>query len=228
MLKACRAGMSVLLLSAGLTMAAPTTEVQTTGEQTYDLLFRDGTLDTVDRDSSLVYRRTVTNVLTPDAEHRDTGDIALSFRQDKAIMAQLEFRRDNKHRSLGVFPASVGNPMIMYFYESVVRDMAEAAGGSPFYIRNRVKDSLIQPADIETGEMEFDGKTVETKTVRLYPFAKDPNKDRMQGFGDLVLTVTMSDDVPGWYLSLVAETDSADGPKVYRSEMDFQGLEPPK
>ncbi|MEP6018501.1 MAG: hypothetical protein ABJ251_08455 [Paracoccaceae bacterium] len=220
MWKACLTGLTVLMLSAGQTVAAPAT-----GEQTYDLLFRDGTLDSVDRNTALVYRREVTNVLKPDAEFRDTGDIALSFQKEDTSMAHLEFRREDKHRALGIFPASVGNPMIMFFYETVVRDMAEAAGGSPFYIRNRVKDSLIQPADIETGEAVFDGKTVETKTIRLYPFAKDPNKDRMQGFGDLVLTVTMSDAVPGWYLSLVAETDSQDGPTVYRSALDFEGLE---
>ena len=214
------AALTALILSTGFGVSAPAT-----GEQTYDLLFRNGTLDSIDREASLVYQRTVKNVLKPDAEERDTGDVALSFRDGNAPMAQLEFRRDNKHRSLGVFPASVGNPMIMYFYETVVRDMAEAAGGSPFYIRNRVKDSLIQPSEIEDGEAVFDGKTVKTQTIRLFPFAEDPNKDRMKGFGDLVLTVTMSEDVPGWYLRLVAETESDGAKAVYRSELDFQRLE---
>lgn len=218
MIRACAIAMA-LILGCSLN-AAPLA-----GDKTYDLLFRNGTLDSIDRRSELVYHRKVTNSLNPDANERDTGDIALSFRDDEAKLAMLEFRQEGKHRSLGTFPASVGNPMIMYFYESVVRDMAESAGGSPYYIRNRVKDALVQVAEIEQGEAELAGQTIRTQTVRLYPFAGDPNQDRMQGFGDLELRVTMSDDVPGWYVSLVAE--AADG-KVYSSELTFDSVADPQ
>jgi hypothetical protein len=202
---------------AGTAVAAPLA-----GDKTYDMLFRNGTLDAVSRDAELVYARTVTNALKPEAADRDTGEVALSFREGEATMALLEFRQDGKYRRLGSFPASVGNPMIMYFYETVVRDMAEVSGGSPFYIRNRVKDALIQPSDIVEGEMMLDGRSVPVRTIRIYPFLDDPNRDRMMGFGDLELRVTMSDDVPGWYMSLVAE---ASGGEVYRSELRFDGLE---
>ncbi len=205
------------LLATGLAVAAPLD-----GEKTYDMLFRDGTLDEIDRTSALVYRREVTNALKPEAGARDTGDVTLSFREGDKDIAMLKFWQDDKHRALGAFPASVGNPMIMYFYETVVRDMAEAAGGSPFYIRNRVKDALIQPSDIVEGEAVVDGKTVPTRTIRMYPFADDPNSARMQGFGDLELRVTMSDSVPGWYMSLVAEASEG---AVYRSEVSFQRLD---
>ena len=204
-------------MSAGLLSAAPLD-----GEKTYDLLFRNGTLDEIDRDAALLYRRDVSNALLPKAAERDTGDIALSFREGEATMAMLEFRQDGRHKILGQFPASVGNPIIMYFYETVIRDMAESAGGSPFYIRNRVKEALVSPSDVEEGEADMNGRTVATRTIRMHPFRGDPNGDRMRGFGDLELRVTMSDAVPGWYVSLVAE--SSDG-AVYRSELQFEGLE---
>ncbi|WP_300035484.1 hypothetical protein [uncultured Roseobacter sp.] len=210
-------GSLVAALIAGIAAATPLE-----GDKTYDMLFRNGTLDEVSRAAELVYARTVTNTLNPEAEDRDTGQIALSFSEGQATMAQLEFRKDEKYRKLGSFPASVGNPMIMYFYETVVRDMAEAAGGSPYYIRNRVKDSLIRTSDIIEGEGEVNGQTVPTRTIRIYPFRDDPNRDRMQGFGDLELRVTMSDAVPGWYMSLVAEASGGD---VYRSELKFDRLE---
>lgn len=196
------------------------------GQQAYDLLFRNGTLDDVRQGGDLVYHREVINALNPLATERDTGDIVLSFEPGDTPMAHLQFRQGDRHRSLGVFPASVGNPMIMVFYESVVRDMADSAGGSPFYIRNRVKESLIQPSEVEQGEAVIDGRTVQTQTIRLHPFADDPNSERMRGFGNLELRVTMSDAVPGWYLNLVAE---APGPEnqapVYRSEMRFDRVE---
>lgn len=205
-----------------LAMGLPVSATPLDGDKTYDMLFRNGTLDDIDRDKELVYARKVTNKLKPEAESRDTGDIAINFRDGDTELAMLEFRRDGKHRALGSFPANVGNPMIMYFYETVVRDMAEAAGGSPFYIRNRVKDSLIQTSDVVTGEAVVDGKTVTTETIRLYPFKDDPNAEQMQGFGDLELRVTMSEEVPGWYMSFVAE---ASGGEVYRSELTFDRLD---
>lgn len=195
-------------------------------EQAYGLLFQNGVLDTIARDKELVYQRTVTNQLRADTAERDTGDIALSFADDGTEMAHLEFRQNDKYRAMGVFPASVGNPMIMVFYESAVRDMAESAGGSPFYIRNRVKDALVQPAEIIEGEALLNGKTIPVKTILMRPFAEDPNRDRMQGFGDLVLSVTVSEEVPGWYLRLVAEAvPEGGGVVVYRSEIQFEGLQ---
>ena len=212
------AAAAITVLLAGAAPAAPLD-----GQQTYDLLFRNGTLDAISRDAALVYRRDVTNTIKPETGDRDTGAIALTFREGQdATLAKLEFRKDGKYRVLGSFPASVGNPMIMYFYEAVVRDMAESAGGSPFYIRNRVKEALIQPSEVEPGTAMVDGRSVETRTIRMHPFADDPNRDRMQGFGDLELRVTVSEEVPGWYLSLVAE---ADGGAVYRSELAFDRLD---
>ena len=202
--------------------ALPASAGSVDGQHTYDLLFRNGTLDDVQKGAELVYRRNVINLLKPDTAKRDTGDIILAFQQDDAAMAHLQFQQGDKHRSLGVFPASVGNPMIMVFYESVVRDMAESAGGSPFYIRNRVKEALIQPSVVEQGEMEIDGQIVQTQTIRLHPFKDDPNSDRMFGFGDLEMRVTMSEAVPGWYVSLVAEAPNPTGEgAIYRSEMRF-------
>ncbi|MGY9047384.1 hypothetical protein P775_04660 [Puniceibacterium antarcticum] len=194
------------------------------GTATYDLLFKEGTLDDVPMDHILLYERSVTNTLLPEAGPRDTGELELSFEETTPPEAALRFLRDGKHRNLGVFPMSVGNPIIMYFVETTVRDMAESAGGSPFYIRNRVKEALITPTEVQTGEAIYQGKTVQTQIVTLHPFAEDPNRDRMQGFGDLALTVTMSDEVPGWYQKLEATATGSDGP-VYSSVMAFDKLE---
>jgi hypothetical protein len=190
----------------------------------YDLLFREGTLDGIDRQKALVYRRDVANSLVPAADARDSGEVALGFRDGDATTALLTFRQGEAHRVLGTFPASVGNPIIMYFYETVVRDMAESAGGSQFYIRNRVKDALVVPASVDRGQATVDGTTVDTTTIHLHPFTDDPNRDRMKGFGDLVLSVTMSEAVPGWYVSLIAEAKGEAG-SVYRSALTFDGIE---
>ncbi|KAF0674703.1 hypothetical protein [Profundibacterium mesophilum] len=210
--------------------AAPVGGGALTGaEETYDLLFRGGTLDEID--GGLVYTRKVRNTAAPEAAARDTGTIEIGFEEgsgDTPRLAAMRFHQDDRSKGIGSFPASVGNPVIMYFVESVIRDMAETAGGSPFYIRNRVKDALVQPAEVETVTFEFDGTQVEGRAVTLRPFQNDPNRDRMQGFGDLALTVTMSEAVPGWYHGLTAEIEEdagTDGARSdYRSVMTFEGM----
>lgn len=220
--------MMAALVAAAFSFGLPAAAAGGETAPVYDLLFRQGTLDDVSRGAVMHYGRVVTNSAKPEAAERDTGDIELSFAEGETLMANLQFRQGDKHRNLGSFPASVGNPMIMYFYETVIRDMAETAGGSPFYIRNRVKEALVRPAEIVTGSAEFEGREIATTIVTLRPFADDPNRGRMQGFADLELRVTMSDAVPGWYLTLAAEAPDAGGaPGGYRSELRFDGVDRP-
>jgi hypothetical protein len=219
--------LSIAALGLAAALGAGPVLAQNATTAHYDLLFRNGTLDALSDDAQLIYDRAVTNTEKPDAAERDTGQIALSFEtKDGAELASLMFERDGKHRNIGTFPASVGNPMIMYFYESVIRDMAETAGGSPFYIRNRVKDALVEPAEVTAGEAEWNGQTVPTQVVTLRPFEGDPNAAQMKGWSDLAMTVTMSDEVPGWYLSLEAEVpgNAPDAP-IYESEIRFDSAE---
>jgi hypothetical protein len=217
----------VLALVAGLGFAAPALAGSAEEAPVYDLLFKQGTLDNVSAGSTLIYTRDVTNPAKPEMAERESGQIAMALTPDATdgkTMAKLELRQDDKHRGMGSFPASVGNPMIMVFYEGVIRDMAETAGGSPFYIRNRVKDALVQPAEVSMGLAEFDGREVPVKVVTLRPFTEDPNRERMMGFGDLALTVTMSEEVPGWYLSLEATAPVEGVEGGYRSDLRFDAV----
>lgn len=213
-----------LMLCVALAFA-PAAMATTKTDQVYELLFREGTLDTLPGESALIYSRAVTNALMPDAAERDTGRIALSFTDGEPPEARLRFEQGEKHRNLGSFPKSVGNPMIMYFVETVVRDMAESAGGSPYYIRNRVKEALIQPGDLDETSVVVDGAEAPATVVTLRPFAGDPNVERMQGFGALELKVTMSEAVPGWYHSLVADVPGEAGAPIYHSEMSYLAQE---
>ncbi len=209
------------LLLGGVGTAQETT--MTEAEETYDLLFRTGTLDDLPRDETLVYDRVVESALAPDAAERDTGRIELTFEAGEPEAAQLRFLQGDRFKGIGDFPASVGNPIIMYFVETVVRDMAEAAGGSSFYIRNRVKAALVEPAEIEMREVSVGDETVAARTVTLHPFEGDPNAEKMQGFDRMELTVTMSEDVPGWYASLDATVPAADGDApVYSSTITLE------
>lgn len=175
----------------------------------YDLIFKKGTLSDLSPETVLAYERTVEVPANPSMSERNTGLVKLTFEPED--MARLKFYQGKRHRNIGSFPATVGNPMILYFVETVVREMAQNTGGSSFYIRNRVKDSLISKADIRNGTVVHDGAEVSVSRITLRPFLNDKNRDRMRGYDDLALTITMSEDVPGWYFSLEAQAGGKDG-----------------
>lgn len=93
---------------------------------TYDLLFRTGTLDGLSRETPLTYERRVSARANEQIADRETGTVRLDFAPED--MAVLTFRQGERHRTIGSFPAKVGNPLILYFVESIVRDMATTAG----------------------------------------------------------------------------------------------------
>jgi len=195
-------------------------------EGTYDLLFKTGTLDDLPGQAALVYRRDVENSLLPQAATRDTGEITVALDGEAGEDALMTFSQGEASRTIGSFPASVGNPMIMYFVETVARDMAESTGGSPFYIRNRMKEALLRPSEIREVEADFDGHPVAARALTLRPFENDPNRERMHGFADLSLTVTMSEAVPGWYHTLTAEVPGAAGDEpIYSSRITLEAME---
>lgn len=186
--------------------------------ETYQLLFREGVLSGVGADDTLSYiaRRSGRSAPEPvEAAGQDMAPPPAELRLDLSVAPGDEviltaIRGETRQRA-GTFPGSVGNPLIMYFLETVLRDMASQAGGSPFYIRNRIKDALLRDADIRPLALSLGGGTVAAQEVTLHPFAEDAARDRMSGFADLTLVAVVSDEVPGWYYSLTATAPAAPG-----------------
>lgn len=186
-------------------------------EEIYDLIFKQGTLTGVQHD--LLYDRETIVASNPEYGQRHSGDVALSFAPDD--MAVLRFLQGDQHRNLGQFPATVGNPIIMYFVETVLRDVAHEAGGSPFYIRNRIKEALITPAPIDDAIIPFGDGEVPVKQITFRPFENDENRERMGVYGNLEMTFVMSEAVPGWYVSLSAVASDASGGDGYSNILNL-------
>lgn len=104
---------------------------------------------------------------------------------------------------VGTFPVGVANPTLLYFLETTVRVMAEATGGSPYYIRNRIREAL--------GASDLGAVVDGANEVTLAPFAADPNRDRMGGFGDLTLRLRFDPKSPERILELSADTAAGAG-----------------
>jgi hypothetical protein len=109
---------------------------------------------------------------------------------------------DGKVTPIAEFPASGPNPALLYFLESTARAMAETTGGSPFYIRNRMREALAA-ADL--------GAATTPRQVVVRPFTGDPNRAKMGDFADLGLTFRFDPAAPARILELSADTAAARG-----------------
>ncbi|WP_411837971.1 hypothetical protein [Paracoccus sp. ME4] len=141
------------------------------------------------------------------------GRIALSQGidpSDQQPVLQLTQKAGPVDRRIGPFPISSGDPVLTFFLEQTTRDMAALTGGSPFYIRNRMKEALFRGGDL--------ARTEDGVTASFRPFAEDPNAPRMNGFQSLTLTFVMAEpEAP--IRELRAET--AEG-ATYRNRMVLQ------
>lgn len=137
-------------------------------------------------DDGLVWSLHVEGPEAPGFVPVDDGSVTLGRATDPSDgqpVLQLTRKAGQRSRQIGPFPISGGDPVLTFFLEQTARDMAGLTGGSPFYIRNRLKDALFRG-----GEITHEGATA---TATFRPFADDPNAARMQGFQTLTLTFVM-------------------------------------
>lgn len=173
-----------------LIAAAAGTACMAGAAEPYDTIFRSGTLDALPVDSVIEYSET----------GGETDQVVrLTIGSDNRTEL-MRFQGD-LHGAVGTFPTDVGNPLIMYFMENAVRAVAEQSGGSPFYIRNRFKQSLLEEAAREEVDVTFGGNEVSAERIVLHPLEEDEHAARA-GFDGVAVEVTVSPDIPGWYYSL--------------------------
>ncbi len=172
-------------------------------ETAFEMTFRSGTLDAFDAGDELRYQSIVSGT-RGDEEVRAMVAVRLS---EDGVAALEQSEAGDTERPLGRFDASVGNPVAMFFLERTIRTIAEATGGSGFYLRNRIKDALRAPEQVQTVEVDWNGERIEATEVVLAPFDLDPNRARLGRFGDLRIRLVMGEDVPGWYYALRADAE---------------------
>ncbi|MFC3628836.1 hypothetical protein ACFOM8_05190 [Paracoccus angustae] len=118
----------------------------------------------------------------------DAGSLTLTEAtdpSDRQPILQLVQKTDTRTRQIGPFPISGGDPVLTFFLEQTTRDMARLTGGSPFYIRNRIKEAIFGGGRID--------RSGDGTVASFQPFAQDPNAARMKGFQTLTLTFVLGD-----------------------------------
>ena len=209
----------IVTLSLGLALLAAS---PVRAESAFDLVFRSGTLEGLPEGTELHYDATGLEDARDQSAWREVV-VDLGPESSARLEAQTS-GEDAEARPLGSFDAAIGNPVGMMFLEQTVNSVAAATGGSPFYIRNRIREALGGPGEVAEMTADWDGAEVPATEVALRPFAEDPNRARLGRFADLEIRVVVSEDVPGWYLSLSAEAPEAEG--GYATSLALAGVEP--
>lgn len=171
-------------LAALLCLALLTPATLSAGEAG-DAVFTERAPWSLDQDG-LTWAITVDGPDAPGFLHVTDGRVTLTEAidpSDQKPILQLQQQTEQRKRRIGPFPISGGDPVLTFFLEEVTRDMAQLTGGSPFYIRNRLKDALFRGGDLNADA----GQSIAV----FQPFDGDPNAARMGGFENLTLTFVL-------------------------------------
>lgn len=223
------AALAALLVSASTAAAQENTQAdaEEASEGVHQGLFATGVLDGIESGDSIVFQhhRAVepNTPLLPDIA--GTAEVTVAPAEGGGRQAQVSLLADGRARPVPPLPAEAGHPLLLIFLESAVRTVAEATGGSPFYIRRRIRETLWTGGDGEPIEVQYDGKAVDAEELIYRPFAEDPNRARMGGFADLELRFVLSEAVPGRIAMLELQAPSAGGAPQVTETLRLEGLE---
>jgi len=190
-----------------------------------DAIFTSRVLDGVETGQVLRYDMIRTGPEAPGFRAIPDGAVTVEMRADETDGrdAIVTMHQLGGKRTLHPFPDNAGNPILMVFMESTLRSMAQITGGSPFYLRNRMREALRFKGALEPVEATLDGAPITASRAVFHPFAEDPNRPKMGAFADLEISFVVSEAVPGLFLSFAARTPEGTG--AFVEEITFEGVE---
>lgn len=196
--------LAALVLAGSAALAAPTAT---------ELFFDKPYLSSVAPGSKLTY---VYKHVTTKPDLGESFDEKVEMNVDAAPenaagrVADVDIWRGDKHTEAGPFPTMSGNPVSLVLLERDVREMVQLSKGSPFYIRNRVRDAL-GTGTVEEARFDYQGKQVSGWKMTMTPFASDPNKDKLAELVGRRYVFLFSDEVPGGLYEIRVVTPKLDG-----------------
>lgn len=209
-----------VMLLAGMALDGPAF-----AGQAQDRLFAAGVLDPVPTGQRLVFGHTRSGTFDgailpqiPDGEMAVT--IAESESGSGGREARVTARDADTERPLVTLPVTAGHPLLLIFLETTVRDIAALTGGSPYYIRNRIREALAAQDAMEPATVAVESGSVAGEMLMFRPFTDDANRDKLGELADLEIRVTLSDSVPGE----VARLEALAGP-AFSETIVFERLE---
>jgi hypothetical protein len=210
-----------------LSLAAPATA----GPDAASLLFEAPALANVPTGTTIVYRlaRTVSGGGAGADPAPSTSAVELSLHATAGgeRQARIEIVSGERRQGAGVFPSTVGNPVVLFLLERDVAEMSRLLGGSPYYIRNRIREALGNATPAEPIRVTFAGRPLEGWQVAVSPFVHDRNRDKLREHADKRYEFTFANAVPGSLYAIRLVTPAADGGALVEDRLVLDAVKSP-
>jgi len=143
--------------------------------------------------------------------YEDTVALVLrEVHEDGSKDVSVEFLSGDRRVEFAPVIRFHGNPLIMYFLEWDVRGMHKATGGSALYFRDRIREGLVDQAEVEDASITLDGRREPATAITLQPYRRDTEIARYAAFRDKSYRFVLSDAVPGKVYEIRTSLPGAD------------------
>jgi hypothetical protein len=95
------------------------------------------------------------------------------------------------------------NPVFAVFFAQAVNTFSQLAGGQLNYLQKSFSDGWLK-AKVEPVKVDYKGKKIDAHRISMTPFVGDKYESKMQGWEGAKYDVTVSDQVPGEIVDLLA------------------------
>ncbi|MGQ0657752.1 MAG: hypothetical protein ACT4NU_06605 [Chromatiales bacterium] len=115
--------------------------------------------------------------------------------------ANVNFFTGTRRHYVPPYESINGNPLLAIYLHGDVLEMKRLTDGGWRYFHRSIKTAFAEAAEITAVEVDFNGRRVRAKQVKVMPYVDDPHAETSEKFHklkDKVYLVTVSDDVPGY------------------------------
>ena len=162
----------------------------------------------------------------------DSVDVDVTDEADGSKKGVTRFLSGTRQIKFPEVSHAEGNPVVLYYLEREIREMARLTGGSANHFRQRIRAALAESAQIKNVDIRFDGQTIAAQQITIAPYESDPNRDRFERLATKQYVFTLSDQIPGRIYRmrghLPVAGQSAKGAAVLDETLTFQSAKPPK
>lgn len=140
----------------------------------------------------------------------------------------FEYLTGANRRPFGDVTDFRGNPLIMVFLEDDLQRMVKKFGGGGIYMRNRIRNALLERGRTHQITFDLNGRTVEGTKITVAPFVGDKNLDRLGPYEQKIYEFVISSEVPGGIYQMrgtVPSPSSAEIPLI-RTTLTYRGNGP--
>jgi hypothetical protein len=93
--------------------------------------------------------------------------------------------------------SGLDNPALICFLDRDIREMERLTKGKAAYFRKRIRLALAESAEVRAVTVDYNGRQVPGKEIRITPYVNDPMKDRFERFTGKYYVFTVAEEIPG-------------------------------